>query len=418
MSRDWLKTLWPASYKGIPFFVERDEEEGGRRIVKHQFPMRDDPYLEDLGEDVREFDVTAYVASDSADSDAASVVAICATRGPGTLVLPTHGPIIVRCMNFKRDRTKDKHGYIALNLRFCREGASSALISVAALANLVFINADNLALAAAVSFASSISFVGQADYVKDAAVAGVQSNAAALETVRASTNIDPAVSLAQKNEIQAIFDASDAVITTPIVGAGTFTTDAGRSTNSPAVDLATRITASARAMGTATPPAEALAAFEGVFVGAQVTVPPPLYVTPGTLAEAANEAAAYQALRLSALAAYCDAITRVSLPDRPAALTLRANVAEYFESELLLISAGDADLAHALMKMRDAVVDYLSRSILDLAPVMTIEANLSMPSLFWSWRLYQNPNRATELAARNLVAHPSFMPPQFEALAK
>jgi len=126
VARDWLKTLWNASYKGTPFFVEKDEEDGGRRIVVHQFPMRDDPFLEDLGEDKRGFEVTAYVASDSADTDAGSLVATCATRGAGVLVLPTHGPITVRCLNFARERSKDKHGYIAFSLKFIREGAASA----------------------------------------------------------------------------------------------------------------------------------------------------------------------------------------------------------------------------------------------------------------------------------------------------
>jgi prophage DNA circulation protein len=39
-----------------------------------------------------------------------------------------------------------------------------------------------------------------------------------------------------------------------------------------------------------------------------------------------------------------------------------------------------------------------------------------MPSLYWAWRLYKAPERGTELAARNRVAHPSFIPPEFEAL--
>src|SRR4051812_3571767 len=82
-ARDWLKTLWPASYKGVPFYVEWDEEEGRRRIVEHEFPMRDDPFLEDLGEGVRHYRVDAYVASDGADGEAAAVIAVCAMRGPG-----------------------------------------------------------------------------------------------------------------------------------------------------------------------------------------------------------------------------------------------------------------------------------------------------------------------------------------------
>ncbi len=418
VARDWLKTLWPASYKGVPFFVEQDKEPGSRRIVEHEIPMRDDPYLEDLGEGVRHYDVTAYVASDSADVDAASVIAVCATRGPGALVLPTHGPILVRCLTFERNRSKDKHGYIGLSLSFTRQGAASALVSVAKLANLVFVAADSTALSAALSFADATLTSAQPDYVVDAATGGVQNNAAALEAVRTSAPVDAATSSAQRTEIKSIFDAADTVTDTPVIGAGSYQTTAGQNANSPAVDLAARLVASARALGKAMPPADAIAQFEEVFTANQVVVPAPTYVTPGTLQAVANEEAANQLLRMAALISYAEAIARVTLADRPAAITLRANVAEYFESELVRVNAADIALAHAIMTLRDGVIDYLSRAVLNLAPVKSIEANLSMPSLFWAWRLYQDPARSSELVARNALAHPSFMPTEFEALAR
>ncbi|MDA9521968.1 hypothetical protein XI06_17060 [Bradyrhizobium sp. CCBAU 11434] len=402
IARDWTKTLWPASYKGVPFFVETDGEEGSRRIVEHEFPMRDDAYLEDLGEGCRHFELDAYVASDRADADVASVIAICATRGPGMLVLPSQGPRLVRCLTFKRERKKDRAGYEALSLRFVREGFGSALASIAQLANLVFVQAEATALSAALSFAQTTLTLDMPDYAVEAAVSGVESNAAALETVRTAAPVDPEISAAQRVEIQSIFDAAESVSDSPAA----------------AQDLALRVTASARALGKAMPPDDAVPQFEQVFLASQVVVPAPVYVTQGTLAAQTNEAAANQALRLAALIAYAEAIARITLADRPAAITLRANVAEYFESELLVINAGDIDLSHALMTLRDSVITYLSRAVLDLAPVIQVEANLGLPSLFWAWRLYQDPARSRELAARNRIAHPSFMPTEFEALAR
>lgn len=417
VARDWLKTLWPASYKGVPFFVEMDDEAGSRRIVEHQFPMRDYPFNEDLGEGCRHYEITGYVASDSSDVDVASVIAICATRGPGALVLPSQGPVIVRCLDFKRARSKDKHGYEALSLKFTREGVAGALVSIASLANTVFVTADATALTAALSFALATTTDAQPGYVVTAAVDGVQNNASSLEAIRTSAPVDPATSAAQQTEIQSIFDGASTVAETPVAGAGSFSTSAGQISGSPAVDLAARVTASARALGKGMAPSDALSQFEQLFTDNHVVIPTPIYVTSGTLQEAANQATADQALRMAALIAYSDAIARVSLPDRPSAITLRANVAEYFESELLVVNAADIDLAHAVMALRDSVINYLSQTVISLAPVITVEANLSMPSLFWSWRLYEDPTRSTELAARNSVPHPSFMPREFEALA-
>jgi prophage DNA circulation protein len=106
------------------------------------------------------------------------------------------------------------------------------------------------------------------------------------------------------------------------------------------------------------------------------------------------------------------------LADRRAALSLRGNVAEYFEIELSRMTPDQVGLFNSMTALRDAVIEYLSRTILDLAPVVTVTANAVMPSLYWAWRLYGDPSRADDLVARNRVVHPSFMPAEFEALAR
>jgi prophage DNA circulation protein len=419
MARDWLRTLWNASYKGVPFFVEMDNESGSRRIVEHEFPMRDDPFLEDLGEGVRHYNVTAYVVGDGADGNASAVMQICATRGPGILVLPTHGPILVRCLTFERDRKKDKHGYIAHGLKFSREGATGALASISQLANLIFVAADTMAIALASSFLTSIDFLSQADYVRTALVGGIEDNVSMMESIRTSSPIDPVVSAEQRFTIQSLFlDAETAIDPPPAIGAGDFETAIGRELNSPPVDLVARFVAVARALGDGLEPLDAISTFEDLFVASQIEIPGPIFVTAGTSLEADLQRANMRALRIAALTTYSEAISRLSLTDRQSAATLRANVAEHFEYELLSLSASEIALARAIAGMRDAVVDYLSRAILNLAPVIPVASNISMPSLWWAHRLYADPYRATELVARNRLAHPSFFPLEFEALAK
>lgn len=54
--------LQPASYKGVPFYVETGGRSSGRRIVPHEFPKKDNyPYSEDMGRRIRRFAVTAYI---------------------------------------------------------------------------------------------------------------------------------------------------------------------------------------------------------------------------------------------------------------------------------------------------------------------------------------------------------------------
>jgi len=269
LARDWLKTLWNVSYKGVPFLVESDGEGGARRIVKHLAPMRDGVFLEDLGEDARGFDVSAYVASNAADADAAAVIAVCASRGPGTLVLPTHGPLLVRCLRYRRDRSKDRHGYIALRLEFVREDLASALATVASLANLIFVTADAAAASVAQMFAQSLSVELQPDFVQAAAIGRVPDFLASLGAVRPMNQVAPAVDAALQREIEAIFNEANEIADAPLILTG-------------------RCLAATRALAAGMPPLSAARAFEQLYQSAPDIGAAPSDATPSTVIEVAN----------------------------------------------------------------------------------------------------------------------------------
>lgn len=399
--RNWLKTTWPASFRGVPFEVERDDEEGGRRIVQHEFPMRDMPFNEDLGEAKREYDVTAYVAADDVEDRAAALIAACAARGPATLVLPMHGSLTARCLTFKRNREKDKTGKIAFALKLIREGAPSSLISFNLLSNMIFVGADSLQ-GAVVSFAAAtILNVGQPDFVIQAATDGLSDGAAMLEAIRSTSPIDTIVSADQRRAIQAVFDAAPAAVSGSSIDATQFG----------------NLVIVARALSDGMDGGAAVAAFEPMIETATIAEPTQ-FATASAKAEGRNRIATYLMIRLAALAAYAEGIARADIPDRQTAITLRANAAEYFDGAMNAMSADDGALYLAASTLRGNVVEYLSRAILDRAPIIQAGSNMSMPSLWWSHRLYQDPARAAELVERNSVQHPSFMPLDFEALAR
>lgn len=156
MSRDWMASLWPASYKGIPFWVEKDVEDGGSRLDISMFPGKNDPFIENMGEAKREFDVTGYLIGDLSDVESNALVAQMATDGAGLLVLPLQGPIQAWCHTFKRDRERDKMGRVGIVGHFVRAGASSPLQPAEFLAQLVFDAVDSLA-AAVPAFVAAVS---------------------------------------------------------------------------------------------------------------------------------------------------------------------------------------------------------------------------------------------------------------------
>lgn len=405
MGRNWLTSLWRTSYKGAAFWVETTTEEGGRRIVIHEFPMRDTPFLEDLGERYREFTLTAYVASDKADSEAAALLSVCGTRGPGVLVLPTQGPVTVRCTNFGREFSKDRMGYEAHSLKFVREGFSGSLVSVNSLINTVFVQAEAAATAIATGYAASAALKDVPDYVQEAVQISTENALATLEYVRTSVNVEPVANALQRDVIEATYQSLNGIMAAE-------DSVALQAVGQTVVDVAIALT-------DGMDPAVALATWSGVIEATPLeTVASASFGSAWAPVAARNTQAGNTLLRLAAIVSYCEAIARVPLGDRPAAITLRANVANFFEEQLGALPSEAHDLYTAMIKLRDATIDYLSRAVIDLAPVVRVSASLSMPSLYWAWRLYGDPTRSDQLVARNRTVHPSFIPPNFEALGK
>ena len=59
-----VKTLREASYEGIRFDVDSATLTFGRRTVTHEFPQRDAPYVEDLGKATRQFSIQGFIVGD------------------------------------------------------------------------------------------------------------------------------------------------------------------------------------------------------------------------------------------------------------------------------------------------------------------------------------------------------------------
>jgi prophage DNA circulation protein len=129
--RDWKKTLLPASFRGVPFFVEYEDLSGGRRLAMHEYAGSEQTDVEDLGASTRTYDVTAYTLGETADLKALTLQSAVAIAGPGLLVLPMDGGFLAHVQGFRRTRQKDKAGYIAFDITFVPKAqAAGAILSI------------------------------------------------------------------------------------------------------------------------------------------------------------------------------------------------------------------------------------------------------------------------------------------------
>lgn len=116
------------------------------------------------------------------------------------------------------------------------------------------------------------------------------------------------------------------------------------------------------------------------------------------------------------IAVYCDVASRIEFDNRRQAIRTRAQVA----MRITEAHGGctNREIMDAITDMGGRAADYISRSIADQAPILGLEAPKNMPSVYWAHRLYNDPERADELALLNREPTPMFMSRCLEAKSK
>lgn len=101
-SWSWAEHLRQASFRGVPFGVMSGEGVFGRRVAVHEYPYRDQAWVEDIGRSTRRFTIKGFLIQDSLVYDAPDVftqrdnlIAACEEGNSGTLIHPTLGELTV-----------------------------------------------------------------------------------------------------------------------------------------------------------------------------------------------------------------------------------------------------------------------------------------------------------------------------------
>lgn len=415
--RDWTATLRRASFRGVGFFVENDSIEVGRRLVVHEFPGSDQPFIEDLGAKAQHIHVTAYVTGEilgEIELKEGALREVCTLAGAGQLVVPL-GTFRAHCESCRRDYTKDKLGHIAFGLKFVRAGSDSVPFPLLGLARAIEFAAHAISIATAL--ARTFHTLGQASYVSAAAVVGLQDFLAAFDLEARKRPVEPTIMAGALQTTSDAYVNADALCAIGTPGDRyTRTRYIGNDAESSAEPLASTIAGLFEQMLNglnAEDAASLCAAFaEWGIAAARLT-------TPSMQLIAANTTAFNNLVRAVAMANYAAAITQREFTDVREARQARADAAELFEAALAGLDGWEMfDVWSELNTLRGQVAEHLTRLITTLAPVRIITAPARMPSLYWANRLYGDHRRATELVDRNGIKHALFMPTEFEALSR
>lgn len=417
----WRNLLRPASFRGVAFQVDGSKGQGGRRLVTHEYPLRDEPFTEDLGRKPRRYRFPAWVVGDDymAQRDAL-IAAIENSADAATLVHPYLGERTCRAGLLSWEESKSEGGHCRFELEFVEDGAQPSPIAGGDTASGL--------LSGLVSMAQTISAAYQAVslVISDpAAVLGLAggllgglagdllglpaSTIDLLGNLAAAVALTPFDDLGTADAVQAWFAAAGNNVLTA-QQASTTPTDAVTglvAPVAPSADLTGGLAALASWGASLAAPA-GLAAIQA----AQALFPPspgaPLAVQQ---AQAAQQAAIVALAQGSAVAAVLTVYASTDFPTSDAASAARTQAVALIDVQIeAAAQAGQDDLYRGWRAVQAlASIDLITRAQ-SLPTLAAYALPFSLPSLALAQRFYQDPARSDELEALNDVPHPLFMP--------
>jgi prophage DNA circulation protein len=376
--RDWLSAFRPASFRGVPFFVDYEGAAGGRRVAISPIAYSSVHVTEDMGGEIRSVTLTAYVAGDAADANARSLIAALDVAGAATLILPMLAPLRVRALPWSLSRDKRRAGYVGFDLEFVAAGRSTVPFAQVP---------GRLAIAALLSDGAGL--------LSAAAVAGTRTI-----TVGRASGLAAAVDAAS---------ASLAVIA-----------DASAVTGDDRVKVADLV----RQMSTLNAePVSAVAAITDITVEATRLICSASSAAPAADAFAAettrpgNDAMSLVTSAVFA-AGFCLALVSADYLSRQDARRARERISPTVDPVLEQIGSGlDVTVHEWLIEVAATAASDLSDTAANRAPLVMVRTERSLPATALAYVLYGDASRAAELVTRNASATPAFMPTAFEAIS-
>lgn len=379
-------------FRGIPFEALEHERSVGQRVHVHTYPGFDEPFVETLGREPRPYAFQAIFAGPDFDLDVERFERAIEQPGRGRLEGWTGAPVFVvgtKCQVVERS---DEQGFALVALEFIEAGSVSASATRRAGRSLI-----DRALAA----------------VRDAAVSafpGVAANVASVSALGAQMAVDLEV---LHGELVAALDTIDRNVGAASDAASALVVFADE-LDSLATDAAaagSRVSALVDSLSAS--PGDVGRKFDTMLglLGFGDRLPGPAAPAGYQAAAAANQTALADLLAELAAAQLAALTARLPFESAQDAARHRGALADALDS--VLFRAADAGAAVVYRELRTAkalAVAELDDRAARLPELVTVTLPAEVPSIVLAWRLYGDPSRGPELAERNEVRHPAFMP--------
>ncbi|NTZ48339.1 hypothetical protein FCM30_21615 [Lelliottia aquatilis] len=432
----WQEHLHKATFRDVPFAVEGGEGSFGRRQAVHEYPYRDQVWVEDLGRSTRRITLNGFLVQSSRLYTAPdvmtqrdSLIAACETGSAGTLVHPTLGELTVSVPDGGLKITESlAGGTFSFTLTVIESGLRVfAITSSTDAASTVQTSWLSVAAEAASTFIGEIHgtlnyFNGTLKTLQNTADFWIRS---VTSTMQSASNLG--------NSLHNVFSPDRY----GRYNHGSF------SASSPSAEVQKSMASTVQhtmavqrtlsALSEDYTPESYARDVLNVVNGLQLVIPSPAdrvqalqilsgftdpqWHPPGGETQVSDITVRYMTiLTAGAMAAAAALVPLRSYDD---AMTLLMNVSDTLDNAMLAAGdSGEDRLYEALMILRTNTISLLQTRGANLAPVVVQHFNATLPALYLANRLYQDAGRTDELTDRARPVHPAFMPRTLKVLSE
>lgn len=161
----YREQLLEPSFRAVPFAITDVGLSSGRRSATHEYPQRDEAYIEDLGRRTRKFSVSAFVVEPNYLDKRNQLIQALEARGPGTLIHPWYGERTVSVESFSVQEGSSSGGVASFTINFVESGIATFPTGETDTQGQVNIAAEESRVQIRENFMDRFSIVRQPDFL-------------------------------------------------------------------------------------------------------------------------------------------------------------------------------------------------------------------------------------------------------------
>ncbi len=155
---NWRDRLLPASFRGVGFWIDQAKTPVGRKGQLHEYPQRDLPFFEDLGQQAKTHDLTAFIIGPDCLEQRDKLLKAL-EQGRGELVHPWLGRLQVKVGECDMTHTRQDGGLVTFALKFYPDQPLPFPTATVSTQKVLLAKADSLLGSAVARFEQAMTLI-------------------------------------------------------------------------------------------------------------------------------------------------------------------------------------------------------------------------------------------------------------------